>query len=80
MTTTKGYDFLNRLTNTTTLDAGAAPLDSHLYQYNSANQRTSVTNVDGSYWVYTYDSMGQVTSGRKLLGRWRCHRGSDSNS
>ncbi len=65
MTTTKGYDFLNRLTNTVTLDVGLQPLDSHAYAYNSASQRTSVTNVDGSYWVYSYDSMGQVTSGKK---------------
>ncbi len=65
MTTTKGYDFLNRLTNTTTLSAGLEPLDTHVYVYNTANQRTSVTNLDGSYWVYSYDTMGQVTSGKK---------------
>jgi RHS repeat-associated protein len=35
------------------------------YRYNPASQRTSVTNLDGSYWVYGYDSMGQVTSGKK---------------
>jgi len=33
----------------------------------SPNQRTSVTNADGSYWVYTYDALGQVTGGGK---RW----------
>ncbi|MCO5053478.1 MAG: RHS repeat-associated core domain-containing protein [Verrucomicrobiae bacterium] len=65
MTTTKGYDFVNRLTNTTTLDVGLGTLDSHAYKYNPASQRTSVTNLDGSYWVYGYDSMGQVTSGKK---------------
>src|SRR5438445_5664932 len=36
------------------------------YTYNSANQRTSVTNADNSRWVYQYDSLGQVTSGRKV--------------
>lgn len=65
MTTTKGYDFVNRLTNTTTVDVGLGALDSHDYKYNPASQRTSVTNVDGSYWVYGYDTMGQVTSGKK---------------
>jgi RHS repeat-associated protein len=68
MTTTKGYDFLNRLTNTTTLSAGTETLDTHTYVYNTASQRTSVTNVDGSYWVYQYDAMGQVTSGKKYWG------------
>lgn len=65
MTTTKGYDFVNRLTNTTTLDVGLGTLDTHAYAYNPANQRTSATNVDGSYWVYAYDTLGQVLSGRK---------------
>ena len=65
MTTTKGYDFVNRLTNTTTLDVDLGTLDAHVYKYNPANQRTSVTNVDGSYWVYSYDTMGQVLSGKK---------------
>ena len=65
MTTIKGYDALNRLTNITTLDVGSAALDSHRYTYNTANQRGSVTNVDDSRWVYTYDSLGQVTGGKK---------------
>ena len=33
--------------------------------FNSANQRTSRTEADSSYWAYQYDSLGQVTSGRK---------------
>ena len=64
MTTTKAYDNLNRLTSISSA-AGSTVLDSHGYGYNSANQRTSVTNVDGSYFVYQYDSLGQVTSGTK---------------
>jgi YD repeat-containing protein len=63
MTTTKAYDFLNRLTNTASTSSSAS--SSFVYKYNGANQRTSVTNVDGSYWVYSYDTMGQVTSGKK---------------
>jgi len=64
MTTTKQYDYLNRLTaiqNT----ANYSPVASFNYNYNTASQRTSVTNADSSYWVYQYDSLGQVTAGKK---------------
>jgi RHS repeat-associated protein len=64
MTTTKSYDLLNRLTNIVTTNASGT-VASFRYVYNSANQRTSVTNADSSYWVYTYDSLGQVVSGKK---------------
>jgi RHS repeat-associated protein len=60
MTTTKQYDYLNRLTS-----ISSTPSISHAYQYNAANQRTTATLADSSYWVYTFDSLGQVTSGRK---------------
>jgi RHS repeat-associated protein len=65
MVTTKGWDLLNRLTNIVSATNGTA-LASFAYQYNSANQRTRRTDADGSYWVYTYDSLGQVTSGKKF--------------
>jgi len=48
--TIKGYDLLNRLTNIVSATNGTA-LASFAYQYNSANQRTKRTDVDGSYWV-----------------------------
>jgi len=64
MTTTKQYDFVNRLTSISSVPSGASVVSS-AYAYNSASQRTSVTNLDGSRWVYTNDSMGQVTSGKK---------------
>lgn len=35
------------------------------YQQNSANQRVAITNADNSRWVYTYDNLGQVVSGKK---------------
>jgi len=35
------------------------------YAYNAANQRSQATLADGSYWVYQYDNLGQVTSGKK---------------
>jgi len=33
--------------------------------YNEANQRITVTMNDGSYWVYEYDTLGQITSAKK---------------
>lgn len=65
MTTTKTYDYLNRLTSVSSANASSVVLDSHGYTYNSANQRTAATNVDNSTWNYQYDSLGQVTSGKK---------------
>ncbi len=65
MSTLKQYDFLNRLTNISTVNSAQEMLDSHAYVYNSANQRTAVTNADNSYWLYQYDALGQVISGRK---------------
>ena len=35
------------------------------YAYNSANQRTAITKADNSRWAYGYDTLGQVTSGKK---------------
>jgi len=37
------------------------------YNYNPANQRTKDTLADGSYWVYGYDSLGQVTNACKYF-------------
>jgi RHS repeat-associated protein len=39
-------------------------LAQYAYTYNDANQRTSMTQTDGSTWAYTYDDLGQVTSGK----------------
>jgi len=47
------------------LDSGLRTLDSHTYNYNNANQRTRATLADGSYWLYQYDSLGQVISANK---------------
>ncbi len=66
MTTTKLFDYLNRLTIlTNALSASGAENPAFTYANNRANQRTPITNADGSRWVYTYDTLGQVTSGRK---------------
>ena len=71
MLTTKQYDVLNRLTSigSKAYGSGAPALPvSFSYGDNSANQHTSITNADGSYWVYTYDALGQVTTGKKYWG------------
>jgi YD repeat-containing protein len=60
MATTKTYDLLNRLTGIVSSTNAAFN-----YGYNSANQRTGVTNVDSSHWIYQYDNLGQVISGKK---------------
>ena len=64
MTTTKTYDYLNRLTSIANQAGATLPVSYH-YTYNTANQRTRMVFSDGSYWVYTYDAMGQVTSGKR---------------
>jgi RHS repeat-associated protein len=60
MTTTKQYDYLNRLTS-----ISSTPSNAFSYLYNAANQRTMAWNWDSSYWRYNYDSLGQVTQGNK---------------
>ncbi len=60
MTTSKQYDFLNRLNA-----ISSTPSNSFTYQYNSSNQRTMSQLADGSYWRYGYDALGQVVQGNK---------------
>ena len=68
MTTTKQYDYLNRLTQISSAPGAAYTLPlTYNYNYNPANQRTKDTLADGSYWVYGYDSLGQVTNGCKYF-------------
>ena len=63
MTTSKQFDYLNRLTSISSV-AGSATMGNS-YAYNNANQRIRSTVADGSYWLFEYDSLGQVRSGRK---------------
>jgi RHS repeat-associated protein len=65
MTTTKSYDFLNRLIAISSVGSGPSSLASFAYVYNSASQRTRVALADGSYWRYQYDALGQVNAGKK---------------
>src|SRR6266511_2868972 len=66
MTSTKQYDYLNRILSISSgpVSAGIVPL-SFDNAYNDANQRTRVTLNDGSFWVYEYDKLGQVASGKR---------------
>src|SRR5258708_10060018 len=59
---------MNRLQSiSSTASGSAAPTlpVSFAYQYNSANQRTRMTQGDSSYWIYLYDVRGQVISGKR---------------
>lgn len=66
LTTTKSFDNLNRLTSITNTPVNDTPR-SFAYTYNDANQRTRVDLADGSYWIYAYDTFGQVISGKKYF-------------
>jgi hypothetical protein len=64
----KHHDLLNRLHRIETLEhrfGGAAVFTAHEYLHNDANQRVRSTLHDGSYWLYEYDKLGQVTLGKK---------------
>ncbi|PWU11446.1 MAG: hypothetical protein C5B50_23305 [Verrucomicrobia bacterium] len=64
LATAKFWDNLNRLKATSSGSiAGFASTAN--YGYNLANQRTALTNADGAYWSFGYDSLGQVTTGNK---------------
>src|SRR5690606_31753058 len=65
-TGTRTYDNLDRLT-TIAWDSAAGPDESYTYTYNDANQRTRLDLADGSYWIYTYDDLGQLLSGKRHL-------------
>jgi RHS repeat-associated protein len=66
MTTSKQYDFLDRLTNIASILAlGGSLASSSAYQYDLLDQRTRHTTADQSFWSFGYDDLGQVTSGSK---------------
>src|SRR5882762_7479953 len=69
MTTTKSYDLLNRLLGISSAPSAASAL-SFSYLYNDANQRIQCRLADGCFWIYEYDSLGQVKSGKKYWPDW----------
>ncbi len=70
MTTTKTFDNLNRLQSVSSSGSQlSTPIDFN-YSYNDANQRTRVNLDDGSFWIYEYDKLGQVVSGKRYWSDW----------
>src|SRR5216110_165458 len=66
MTTTKNYDYLNRLQSISSAPGATNQLPiSYTYLYNDTNQRARVSLNDGSFWIHQYDSLGQITSAKK---------------
>jgi hypothetical protein len=61
MTRSNQFDNLNRLTNLV-WTVGGTVVASFAQQFNDANQKTRVTLLDGSYWLYQYDTLGQMNS------------------
>ena len=63
MTSTRSYDKLKRLTKIETSPGSGRALQGLAYQYDSGNRRAKATAADGSWWDYSYDSNGQLSSG-----------------
>ena len=47
------------------------------YIYNNANQRTMADSQDGTYWTYSYDGFGHVTSAYLVNGDLMAGRQTD---
>jgi RHS repeat-associated protein len=58
---TNTFDSVARLTGTYLDNSANSVLDSAIYGYSTASQRTAFTNAAGTYVQYTYDNIGQVT-------------------
>jgi RHS repeat-associated protein len=65
LTTLKTFDLNNRL-NSVRNYPSADQTVAFDYNLNSISRRIAVTNADGARWTYGYDSIGQVTSGKKF--------------
>ena len=63
---TRQYDRWNRL-HTMTAAGTASGLVGQEYTYNDAGQRIRAQLLDGSSWVYEYDTLGQVKSAKRYL-------------
>jgi YD repeat-containing protein len=65
MTTTKQFDYVSRLrqVNASPAAAGQSALTWN-YRYNRLSQRTRIDLADGSYWVFGYDDLGQLSSAK----------------
>ena len=66
MTTTDSYDLMNRLEAVAAAPSADSGVD-FTYGYNNVNQRVSAADIQGNYWSYQYDGLGQVTNGAKYF-------------
>jgi RHS repeat-associated protein len=63
--TSRTYDSLGRLQTIATTTPGSGTIASYTQTYNNLNQRIAVTREDNSYWTYSYNDRGDLTSGKK---------------
>ena len=64
-TTTRQFDFVNRLTQIASVNNQPSTINQSTYAYDPANQRTSRTEADNSFWLYSYDLLGQATAAKR---------------
>jgi RHS repeat-associated protein len=64
LTTSRNIDAISRV-RTISHDSVLGTDESYTYSYDAANERTRLDLIDGSSWVYQYDSMGQVVGGKR---------------
>ena len=65
---TNTFDSVARLTGTYLENSGNTVLDSAVYGYNKANQRTAFTNAAGTYVQFAYDNIGQLIVATSSVG------------
>jgi hypothetical protein len=64
---TNAYDSLARLNGTYLKNSGGTVLDSYVYAYDPANERTNLTRFDGSTVAFSCDRIGQLTGADSSL-------------
>jgi len=57
---TNAYDSVARLSSTYLRNSSGTALDSYVYVYDPANERTNLTRTDASTVAYKYDAIGQL--------------------
>lgn len=70
---TNSFDSVARETSTWLINSSGADLDSYVYGYNQASQRTNVVRTAGDYVNYLYDGIGELTNtvGKEASGTAR---------
>ena len=66
LTTSRTFDNVDRLLSVTHTPSASGQLPiAFSYGLNLNSQRTAVTNAEGARWAFSYDLLGQLTSGRR---------------